>query len=103
MKKISAFFFLVIMLFVTACGDAPKLLEFLKVDMSEDLSGLELSWVWPEGSVTQAKYTKDTPQYDALISRISDIEKELKCTIKTDIFNKDSTGTAPDVEAELMA
>lgn len=107
MKRFFAIMILLATILVTACGQSGELLPFLGDESGLDLNNIEVKWVWTGGTITTPKYVIDTPQYDALISRISEIESELGCDI---VYNIPTGDVALDrnlevvnVEAELMA
>jgi len=84
MKRLFALLFLVAMVFITAC-EAPNLIPFINTDIGSNLEGVEINWLWCFGSRTTPTYKIGTPQYDALIDRIAEIEKELGCDIIANI------------------
>ncbi|MBE6892253.1 MAG: hypothetical protein E7481_09575 [Ruminococcaceae bacterium] len=81
MKRLFAILLLAAMMLVTACGQPAELLPFVTGDGEIDLKGVEINWQWIGGTRTTPTYTYGTPQYDALLDRINDIEEEFGCTL----------------------
>lgn len=89
---------------VTSCaGGGIELLKFNNDDESFRLDGVELKWLWKGEGNTTTWYKVDSPQYDALISRIKEIEGKYDCTITADLPNGEKNRRTPDVNLELMA
>ena len=84
MKKIAAILLLAAMLFVTACAQPIELMPFINSG-NANLEGVEINWLWHWGSRTTPSYKIGTPQYDALLDRIAEIEDELGCDIIANI------------------
>lgn len=81
MKRFFAILVLAVMMFVTACGQPPELLPFITGDGGIDLEGVEIYWQWLGGTRTTPQYKYGTPQYDALLDRINDIEEKYGCVL----------------------
>ena len=101
MKKLLAIFLLAVMILSTACTSAPELMSFIEEADLNNLKDVELNWLYKLVDGTNVSYTVDTPQYDALLKRVKEIENSLGCTIKTKI---EQHGDALiNVDFELMA
>ncbi len=81
MKRFFAALLLVTMMLVTACGQPAELMSFIDSSEGMDLNGVEINWLWIGGTRTTPRYTYGTPQYDALLQRIDEIEKKYGCEL----------------------
>lgn len=86
MKKISAIIALSLTLFLTACNSA-TLVDFIGDESSDtDFGGCVIHFYLENDTenTTQIAYQDNTPQAEALLTRIDNIEKEANCTIALD-------------------
>lgn len=82
-KRILATLALAATVFTTSCAEPATLVSFMPSDAdSNDLAGTKISWAWAKGGTSQGYYEWGTPQYDILMDRIDEIEKELNCEIE---------------------
>ena len=82
MKRLFAILLLSAMLLATACSQPVELLPFIDANSEGlDLDGVEINWLWHWGSRTTPSYKIGTPQYDALIARVAEIEEKYGCDI----------------------
>ncbi len=82
MKRLFAVLLLSAMILVTACGQPVELLPFIDANSEGmDLKGVQINWQWLGGTRTTPVYEYGTPQYDALLDRINDIEEKYGCIL----------------------
>ena len=119
MKRFFAALLLVAMMLVTACGQPAELMSFIDSSEGMDLNGVEINWLWIGGTRTTPRYSYGTPQYDALLQRIDEIEKKYGCELgariptdgldidleKNDIYADlpDAPGDFTSLNLQLMA
>ncbi len=81
-KRILASIALAATVFTTSCAEPATLIDFLQPETGTNLDGTVIKWAWAKGNVENGYYELGTPQYDFLMDRIDEIEKELNCDIE---------------------
>ncbi len=80
-KRILALIACLALFLTVSCAESPNLLSFMPEETDEnDLNGIELRLKWDLGGIS-VSYEIDTPQYDAFVRKLHDLENEFNCTI----------------------